>query len=547
MTSNIACVISLVDLNEILLRANQDNYRFPRTDSIIDEIIGLPRPSDILTELNNGKEDFVRRMCETIIQWYAWFDRFIDIFQNVLEWLKNYNCPNSSQLLKNLLTIHEDRKLSVICAKKIIETTITSLNSVKHLSRLCYSLNCLIPFEIVDPAVLSNQDNSQSLIKELKRIQVNNTFSVASRNKCEHVINIDERQEIEWSIASENNPSNVNIEFKTIGVIERRESLCKRDGVPIHRNILRGRFYSHQPGKLVIIIENQHHYEPQSIWYRVKYANLSPCHLFNGIFDMSYNRLPEEHSSRISYDTINALLDRAYGYIDRLLNGDLTLTTMEDLKSVFHDKNINIREEVKKLYGSRMNRNDGVGDENSINQVCLWLQTYQYYSHINTIMSCIEKFDLLPAQNDEDIIGRLRQLTTEANCSLRDIADTYKILQERFRRLTHQHLQLIKTAVECSSVVVMMKKSGLYSEGGQRRFQELRDNLTMQFQLQERNNMILNSWIVTHRLIKPFTEQARDFNSFVEALASLPPLEESSLNHIKSEFGSVSYLIDYVK
>ncbi|CAF4729385.1 unnamed protein product, partial [Rotaria magnacalcarata] len=78
-----------------------------------------------------------------------------------------------------------------------------------------------------------------------------------------------------------------------------------------------------------------------------------------------------------------------------------------------------------------------------------------------------------------------------------------------------------------------MKKSDLYSTNGQRRFQELRDNLTTQFQLQEFNNMILNSWIMTYSLIEPFTFKAKSFDDFILRIGQISNLEESSLNHIK--------------
>ncbi|CAF4466402.1 unnamed protein product, partial [Didymodactylos carnosus] len=119
-----------------------------------------------------------------------------------------------------------------------------------------------------------------------------------------------------------------------------------------------------------------------------------------------------------------------------------------------------------------------------------------------------------------------------------EITNAYRILQECFQTLTHQHLQLIKIAVECSNVIHMMKKSDLYSQHGRRRFQELRDNLTTQFQLQELNNMILNSWIISYTLIEPFMFKAKNFDDFVLRLAQITNLEESSLNHIKGKFQS---------
>ncbi|CAF3459593.1 unnamed protein product, partial [Rotaria sp. Silwood2] len=81
----------------------------------------------------------------------------------------------------------------------------------------------------------------------------------------------------------------------------------------------------------------------------------------------------------------------------------------------------------------------------------------------------------------------------------------------------------------------MRKKANLYSQQGRRRFRELQDNLTTQFQLQELNNMVLNSWIITYSLIEPFMFQARNFDDFIHRVAQIKNLEGSSLNHIKGK------------
>ncbi|CAF1543517.1 unnamed protein product, partial [Rotaria sp. Silwood1] len=155
--------------------------------------------------------------------------------------------------------------------------------------------------------------------------------------------------------------------------------------------------------------------------------------------------------------------------------------------------------------------------------------------HINVIIKCIEKFDLVPLNNEEAKIANLKRLSGNENCSLREITEAYRILYECFQNFTHQHLQLIKLVVECSNVIHMMKKADLYSIQGRRRFRVLQDNLTTQFQLQELNNMVLNSWIITYALIEPFMFQARNFDDFIHQVAQITNLEGSSLNHIKGK------------
>jgi hypothetical protein len=81
----------------------------------------------------------------------------------------------------------------------------------------------------------------------------------------------------------------------------------------------------------------------------------------------------------------------------------------------------------------------------------------------------------------------------------------------------------------------MMEKAELYTTQGRRRFQELRDNLTTQFQLQERNNMILNSWIIIYGLCEPFTMKARTLEDFVDSVARLPSFEDTLVTHMQSK------------
>jgi hypothetical protein len=126
-------------------------------------------------------------------------------------------------------------------------------------------------------------------------------------------------------------------------------------------------------------------------------------------------------------------------------------------------------------------------------------------------------------------------MTINEDCSLKEMSKSYKDLYERFRKLSNHHLQLIKLILQCSNVIKMMENFDLYSTHGLRHFQELRDNLTTQFQLQERNNMILNSWIISYALCEPFIRQVENLEEFVDNLSRLSNIDESSLEHIKSK------------
>ncbi|CAF1634469.1 unnamed protein product, partial [Didymodactylos carnosus] len=139
--------------------------------------------------------------------------------------------------------------------------------------------------------------------------------------------------------------------------------------------------------------------------------------------------------------------------------------------------------------------------------------------------------------DNNQILNNLTKLGDVQNSRLKDIADSYRLLKEKFKGINNRHLELIKTTLECSSVIDMLKKSDLYSDHGRRRFQELRDNLTTLFQLQERNNMILNSLIVTYAVCEPFVLKAQNLEEFVSRLLKLHNLDES-LNQIKEVLNS---------
>jgi hypothetical protein len=250
---------------------------------------------------------------------------------------------------------------------------------------------------------------------------------------------------------------------------------------------------------------------------------------------MIYRQYYGQSYQIISEKNFSELVDLTFVFIDKLLNGSISLRDMADLRTVFCDRNIHIREEVEKLFTSRSMEQRNLPDKQDIEQVCEWLQIYQYYSHISVIMDCIAKFDLLSNDSDDESIGHLQRLGGNENCNLKEITQAFRIIQQRFQNLTHQHLKLIQTAVECSNVIHMMRKADLYSDKGRSRFQKLRDHLTTQFQLQERNNMILNSWIVTYALVEPFIYKVKKFDDFLARIAHLSSLEETSLNHIKSK------------
>ncbi|CAF1142456.1 unnamed protein product, partial [Adineta ricciae] len=528
--SIIDCFLSSINLQAIVKQNDSEHYCFPLITEQIDAIVGLPKSNIIDVNSFQSPKDFYDKFLPTVIQWLDWSDRFVDIFQYIVAWLKNHNVQRSNQILIDLLRIRDDQQMTLFDIRAVIERTSKLLQPFKDLRRLCHLFNCLISFENVNPGALNKQEDVKKFLLDMKRFQPNNSFTVDAQRRHEQIIVIGERQQIQWNVVSEGHSCDVHVEYRPNGTNMHYETLYRQDNASIHTNILQGTFETQRSGHMIITIDNTQSRDSRTIWYRIKSVGLSICQLFHGIFNMLHKKYYSDALKNVSEQEMSRLLETTFQFIDKLLSGDLKLDEMTELSSIFYDKNINMREEVSKLFHNRFSQET---NRDNIEQVCEWLQIYQYYSHLNVIMECIERFDLLPKDNEEETIGHLKRLRGNENCSLKDITQAYRILQERFQDLTHQHLQLIKTVVKCSPVIQTMRAADLYSLHGQRRFQELRDNLTTQFQLQEFNNTILNSWIVTYKLIKPFINKANNFNEFITRLAESSNLEESSLNHIK--------------
>lgn len=544
--SFIYCFLPFIDLNEILNSVNPKLYEFPLTTEDIDAIVSLPKPRSIDRTNIESNRAFFDQFITQINEWLGWFERFADISQHIIEWLKNYNVSRSNEVLIKLLATRDDPRITLLEMRMTIESVLKLLSPFKDLRRLCDFFNCSNPFQVLDPGALSIDQNTSKYLTDVKQFHSNNTRTVQGRERVEQNITIGDRQQVQWSVVSENHPCHIIVEYRNNASNNKHEVIFEKENVPIHKHVLNGLFETQRGGQLLITIDNRQASSVKTIWYRIKSTALATCHLFHGIFNLIFDQYYPLKSQTIRESELSQILDRVFSFINTLLDGSISLQNMKELQGIFRDRNINIQEEVKKLYANRSTEqnNDAGGpacnaignvDEGAIKRICEWLQIYQYYSHINVILECIQKFDLLPLDTEDETIGNLRRFNGKENCSLKDIVQDYQILQQRFQSLSHQHLQLIKTARDCSNVVQMMKASNLYSDQGRRRFQELRDNLTTQFQMQERNNMILNSWIMTYTLIEPFTSKAKNFDDFVLRLSKLSNLEENSLNDIKSK------------
>lgn len=514
---------------------NPQHYKFPIVNPKIETVFGRS-PGDIpMIHPNSNYDDFVR-FIKQANQWVSWFHRAIPIGMNILHWMKTFKVDEAAKLFSDLHSARINPNINPLQVRDLTEKLFKLLRPFNDLDRLCHLLNGLTMFQVLERGTVNEKIKSSALIQELKRIQPENFFTAEKGIQYQHEVQIQPRRNVIWELASDKHSCNIKIEFQSTETADELDALFVQDNVSIERNILQGRFETQRDGKLIITIDNRGKYADRTIWFRAKQSSLSTCHLFHGIFQMYYQSAYAEADQPCTITDVSNLLGKVFKFIDSLLDGSIKLNLMVDLKPVFCDKNINIKDEVTKLFTNRAGERAGgpmnAQDEKRIDDVCAWLKIYQYYSHVNILLNCIDELGILSGNNADESINTLRQSSNE-NCSLKDITEAYRFVHQRFQRLTHQHLQLIKAAVECAPVIKMMGEAKLYTETGRRRFQELRDNLTTQFQLQERNNMILNSWIVVYPLCEPFTVKAENLDHFIEYLASLEHLEDSSLKHMQ--------------
>ncbi|CAF4322341.1 unnamed protein product [Rotaria sp. Silwood2] len=500
-----------------------------------------PAPSDINISINESRITYYHRFLDQVNNWIKWYDEMIAVLIHIVYWLKSFQIENAISLYADLHQARDKSKITIAEMKALVQKTVALVQPFKDLRRLCSMMNCLIPFQVLSPAVINQKHTSSKFIEQTKRSQPDNSFKIMPQQKSFRDIKIQERQHIQWFIASEILEITVQVTFTSDDNHGRMEVLSLGNKVSVERHTVEGEFETLSSGILTIEVNNEKGRAERVVWFRVKQALLSKSHLFEGILNMIYSSSYGGNGRIATERDLATVLERAFHFIDSLLNGRMKLKDMVDLKAIFCNKNINVRDEVKKLFSYRLianannqkePTNNAEATEQEIEQICEWLQIYQYYSYINIIVTCVQRFNIISNENADETINSIIHLSDE-NCSLREITEKYRSLKQRFRKLTNQHLQLIKTASECPNVIQMMRKADLYTIHGRRRFQELRDNLTTQFQLQERNNMILNSWIIIYGLCEPFTMKARTLEDFVDNVAKLPYFEDTPVTHMQ--------------
>jgi len=533
-SSIVPCILPSMDIKAILNKIDSAKYKFLTTTPHINEVMGLLNPEDIdISEAPFGVESFYR-FTKQINVWLDWFEKFIDIFLYIMEWLRTYKMEKADEFYRDMCRTRNDPTMTLFDIKVLIQEILKTFEQFPHLLRLCDLFNCTQWFEITNPGTLGTPEQHRQFIADTKRFRSNDTIKINIKTNDEKYQDIDDRRHVRWALASEQFLHHVTIEYRLNGSSQESYILYSGENIYPNQGIIRGEFKTQRGGTFSMRFTNASEHVQQIIWFQIRSNSLSICHLFHGIFRIEYNRCFNMSTTAIKKSDLRMLMDQVFAFIDRLLDGDITLAEMDELRTVFYDKNINVREEVHTLFANRsMNNHTTSFATDQIEQISKWLKTYEYYSHVNIIIECLQKFKILSIETSDESMNNLQTLKIDSNWSLRDISKTYDDVYRRFEKLASKHLQLIRTMVACPNVIDMMKNSKLYSPDGLRRFQELRDNLTTQFQLQERNNMILNSWIISFTLCEPFIHHVSDLEQFIDNLSRLTIIDDNSCEHIK--------------
>ncbi|CAF4286582.1 unnamed protein product, partial [Adineta steineri] len=275
------------DIKEIFTKINLQTYKFPSISPKIESLV--PHiPKEINITPSDPKERYFQQFIQQVNEWLQWFDKFLTISLHIIEWFKNLNVNDATQLLREIYNVKENSSTTVLQMRSTVERILKLLRPFNDLQRLCHLFNCLTSFHIIDSGGLNNQMDSSNYIRELKRLQPNNYFTVPVKISMPNSFSIHDRQHVQWSIASDKYPCNVQIEYQSIEVQGDTGQLYEKKDVPIEKYVLQGEFETERAGQLIITINNDKLHNLRSIWYRIIQTPLSTCHLFNGIFNMYY-------------------------------------------------------------------------------------------------------------------------------------------------------------------------------------------------------------------------------------------------------------------
>lgn len=282
------CFVTSYDIKLIIDSVNPQIFKFPTIPANLISLL-QSAPSDISININESHVAYYHHFLDQANNWIKWYDEMIAVLIHVVHWLKGFQIENAISLYADLHRARDKSKITVTEMKTFVQKTFALAQPFKDLRGLCSMMNCLIPFQILHPATVNKENTSSKFIEQVKRSHPDNFFKILAKENSFRDIKIQERQHIQWFIASERLEITVRVTFTPDDNHVKMERLSLGDEVNVERHTIEGDFETLSSGILTIEVNNERGRADRVVWFRVKPASLSKSHLFEGIFNMIYS------------------------------------------------------------------------------------------------------------------------------------------------------------------------------------------------------------------------------------------------------------------
>ena len=185
----------------------------------------------------------------------------------------------------------------------------------------------------------------------------------------------------------------------------------------------------------------------------------------------------------------------------QLLSCELTIQRLRDVLEAL--KFADVGKEVQTirsfpLYASEQFQQD----EELVRTLNNSFQTMQYITCAASVTQALTQFEVVPA-NDPDLI-KLQGLEMADHLSLRDIPNVFSDVRQIFAGLSPQHLSIFDEVRSCGNLINFFRETKFHSPDGQRRWQELRENITIRLRGDSFKSALLNAVIASYYCLTPF-------------------------------------------
>ena len=177
--SIIDCFVPSYDIKSIIDSVNRQIFKFPTVPANIISLL-QPAPSDINININESRVVYYHRFLDQANNWIKWYDEMTTVLIHVVHWLKGFQIENAISLYADLHRARDKSKITVTDIKTLVQKTVALAEPFKDLRRLCSMMNCLIPFQVLNPATINPEHTSSKFIEQVKRSHPDNFFKIMS-------------------------------------------------------------------------------------------------------------------------------------------------------------------------------------------------------------------------------------------------------------------------------------------------------------------------------------------------------------------------------